>query len=127
MFLDCKQIHKTKNGFHFIFKHNDLPRSNCGIVDINTNLFFVPEYKNEHNGVIGKYEIIKNDGLNDMPEYVYTYCEKLILETKNKIKKGPKSTTDSIINYDKREVFELFNLDVMNILYKIYYDAGFMN
>ena len=79
--------------------------------------------------MIGKYEIIKNDGLDNMPEYVYKYCEKLILETKNKIKKGPKSTTEktSIINYDKREVFELFNLDVMNILYKIYYDAGYMN
>ena len=59
MFQDCKQIHKTKNGFHFIFKHNDLPRSNCGIVDINTNLFFVPEYRNEYNEVIGNYEIMK--------------------------------------------------------------------
>ena len=69
MFKDCNQIHRTKNGYHFIFKQNDLPRSNCGIVDINTNLFFVPEYKNEHNEVIGKYEIIKNDGLIDIPEY----------------------------------------------------------
>ena len=69
MFQDCKQIHKTKNGFHFIFKHNDLPRSNCGIVDINTNLFFVPEYRNEYNEVIGNYEIIKNEGLIDIPEY----------------------------------------------------------
>ena len=121
MFKDCNQIHKTKNGYHFIFKHNDLPRSHCGIVDINTNLFFVPEYRNENDEVIGKYEIIKNDGLNDMPDYVYKYCENLILEKNWKIKKGPKSTTDSIINYDKREVFELFNLDVTNILYKIYY------
>ena len=127
MFQDCKQIHKTKNGFHFIFKHNDLPRSNCGIVDINTNLFFVPEYRNEYNEVIGNYEIMKNDGLDDMPEYVYQYCEKLILEKNCKINKSPKTKTDSIINYTESEVNELFNVDIMNILYKIYYEAGYMN
>ena len=76
LFKDCHQIHKTKNSFHFIFKSNDFPRSTCGVVDINTNLFFVPEYKNENNEVVGKYEIIKNDGLIERPEYVYKYCEK---------------------------------------------------
>ena len=126
LFKDCNQIHKTKNGFHFIFKHNDLPRSNCGIVDINTNLFFVPEYRNEYNEVIGNYEIIKNEGLIDISEYAYKYCEKLIY---CKMNKSPKSTTDksSIINYTEREVNELFNLDIMNSLYKIYYDKGYMN
>jgi len=46
-------------------------------VDINTNLFFVPEYRNENDEVIGNYEIIRNEGLIDIPEYVYKYCEKL--------------------------------------------------
>ena len=127
MFKDCNQINKTKNGFHFIFKHNDLPRSNCGIVDINTNLFFVPEYRNEYNEVIGNYEIIKNEGLIDIPEYAYKYCEKLVLEKNCRINKGPKTMTDSIINYTEREVNELFNLDIMNSVYKIYYDKGYMN
>ena len=56
---DCNQVHKTKNGYHFLFNGNDLPRSTCGVVDINTNIFYVPEYKNEFHEVIGKYEIIK--------------------------------------------------------------------
>jgi len=76
LFKDCKQIHKTKNGFHFIFKHNYLPRSNCGIVDIKMNLFFVPEYRNEYTEVIGNNEIINNEGLIDIPEYANKYCEK---------------------------------------------------
>ena len=68
----CLQIHKTKNGYHFIFKKNDLHYQKlCGVVDINTNLFFVPEYMNELGEVIGKYKIIKNEGLVDMPLKIY--------------------------------------------------------
>ena len=119
LFKDCKQVHKTKNGYHFIFKNNDLPGSTCGIVDINTNLFFVPEYRNEFDEVVGNYEIMKNDGLIEMPEYAYKYCEKMIMNKHNKINKSPKSKSDktSIQNYKDREVFEIFNLDIMNIIY----------
>jgi hypothetical protein len=70
---------------------------------------------------------MKNEGLIDIPEYAYKYCEKLILEKNCKINKGPKSTTDIIINYTEREVNELFNLDKMNSFYKIYYDKVYMN
>ena len=78
--------------------------------------------------MIGNYEIIKNEGLIDIQEYAYKYCEKLILEKNCKINKSPKSTTDksSIINYTEREVIELFNLDIMNSLCKTYYDKGYM-
>lgn len=124
---DCQQIHKTKNGYHFIFKPNDLPRELCGVIDINTNLFFVPEYKNEKGEVIGKYEIIKNDGFVEMPEYAYKYCEEMILKkTKNKqINKSPKSKT--VTNYDDRQIYEFFNLDVMDKIYQIRYENGDMN
>ncbi len=55
--------------------------------------------------------------------------KKRILEKNCKINKSQKSTTDksNIINYTEREVNELFNLDVMNSLYKIYYGQGYMN
>ena len=80
----CSQIHKTKNGFHFIYKKNDLPYQKlCGVVDINTNLFFVPAYTNEFGEVVGNYEIIKNEGLVDMPLKVYVNFEEII-KTKNK-------------------------------------------
>ena len=41
------------------------------------------EYKNELGEVIGKYEIIKNDGLVDMPLKIYENCEEII-KIKNK-------------------------------------------
>ena len=96
----CLQIHKTKNGYHFIFKKNDLPYQKlCGVVDINTNLFFVPQYKNELGEVIGKYEIIKNDGLVDMPLKIYEYCKEII-KSKNKglIIKGTKTNKNALLN-----------------------------
>jgi hypothetical protein len=43
----------------------------------------VPEYKNELREVIGKNEIIKNEGLFDMPLKIYEYCEEII-KRKNK-------------------------------------------
>ena len=48
-------------------------------MDINTNLFYVPEYFNEHNELVGKYEILKNDGFVEMPDYAYKYCEEMIM------------------------------------------------
>ena len=35
---------------------------------------FVPEYKNEHGETVGKYEIIKNEGLIEMDIKIYEYC-----------------------------------------------------
>ena len=129
LFKDCNQVHKTKNGFHFIFKSNDLPRELCGIVDINTNLFYVPEYFNEHNDLYGKYEILKNDGLVEMPEYAYKYCEEMIMnKTKNKtLNKTKKSSNKSIVNYDDRKIYEFFNLEVMDAIYKIRFENGDLN
>ena len=43
----------------------------------------MPEYKNELGGVIGKYKIIKNVGLVDIPLKIYEYCEEII-KSKNK-------------------------------------------
>ena len=129
----CLQIHKTRNGFHFIFKNNDLPYQQlCGVVDINTNLFFVPEYKNEEGKVVGNYEIIKNDGLVDMPENIYKYCEEIIKnKSKNKvcIKKDKKdvSINKTILNYKERVINELFNLNIMNVIYEIHYKYGSLN
>jgi len=130
----CFQIHKTKNGYHFIFKKNDLPYQKlCGVVDINTNLFFVPEYKNELGEVIGKYEIIKNDGLVDMPLKIYEYCEEII-KSKNKglIIKDTKTNKNTlsnklIINYKERVISEKFNLEIMNVIYEIHFEIGNLN
>ena len=81
LLIDCQWIHKTRKGYHFIFKKNDLPRKKqCGIIDVNTALIhFVPEYKHiETNEVIGKYEIMKSEGIIEMPKYAYDYCEEMI-------------------------------------------------
>lgn len=76
---DCQWIHKTRKGYHFLFKNNDLERKkNRKVADINTEcLYFVPQYK-LNNEVVGGYEIIRNNALIDMPEYAYNYCQKLI-------------------------------------------------
>jgi len=81
LLIDCQWIHKTRKGYHFIFKKNDLPRKKqCGIIDVNTALIhFVPEYKHrETKEVIGNYEIIKSEGIVEMPKYAYDYCEEMI-------------------------------------------------
>ena len=53
----------------------------------------------------------------------------MILTKKEKINKNPKPKTDknSIQNYSDREIFEIFNLEVMNIIYKIHYEKGNLN
>ena len=47
LLTDCQWIHKTRKGYHFIFKKNDLQRNKqCGVIDVNTTLIhFVSEYK----------------------------------------------------------------------------------
>jgi len=65
----------------------------------------------------------------DMPDYAYEYCKEMITKS-NKTK--PKNTTDktinkSIVNYDDRQIYEFFDLTVMNAIYKIRYENGDMN
>jgi len=95
-------------------------------VDINTNLFYVPEYKNEFHEVIGKYEIIKNEGLVDMPDYAYEYCEEMIKKNNNTnpLNTNEKTINKSIVNYDDSQIYEFFDLTVMNAIYKIRYENG---
>jgi hypothetical protein len=53
----------------------------------------VPEYKNEHGETVGKYKIIKNEGLIEMDIKIYEYCEDLIkIKNKGVIKKEKKKT-----------------------------------
>ena len=93
----------------------------------------MPEYKNELGEVIGKYEIIKNEGLVDMPLKIYEYCEEII-KSKNKglIIKGTKTNKNallnkSIISYKERVISENFNLEIMNVIYEIHYEIGNLN
>ena len=59
----------------------------------------MPECKNELGEVIGTYEIIKNDGLVDMPLKIYVYCEEII-KSKNKglIIKDSKTNKNTLSN-----------------------------
>jgi hypothetical protein len=76
----------------------------------------VPEYNNELGEVIGKYKIIKNEGLVDMTLKIYEYCEEIILKNNLgliiKDTKTNKTTllNKSIINYKERVISEKFNL-----------------
>ena len=126
LFKGCNQIHKTKNGYHFLFKNNDLPpRQLCDGVDINTNLFFVPEYKNEHGETVGKYEIIKNEGLIEMDIKIYEYCENLIkIKNKGVIKKEKKQLIKPIKQLSETLTNEIFNLEIMNKIYEIHFLKG---
>jgi hypothetical protein len=63
-----------------------------------------------------------------MPDYAHEYCKEMI--TKNN-KTKPINTTDktinrSIVNYDDRQIYEFFDLTVMNAIYKIRYENGDM-
>jgi putative DNA primase/helicase len=117
---DCSLIVKTRKGYHFYFKkENVLPRiQQKKIADINLKtLFYIPKYYNETTGEEFNYSIYKNDGeLVDMPQYAIDWCLELIKnETKqtkeNKIKKErmKRSESDEGISYDKEK----------NILYEI--------
>ena len=93
----------------------------------------MPEYKNELGEVIGKYEIIKNEGLVDMPLKIYEYCEEII-KSKNKglIIKDTKTNKNTlsnklIINYKERVISEKFNLEIMNVIYEIHFEIGNLN
>ena len=131
LLIDCKYIHKTRKGYHFIFKKNDLPRNQqCGVIDVNTNLIhFVPEYKHiETNEVIGKYEIMKSDEIIDMPKYAYDYCEEMIKTHSGKCVKTdvPSIPKLSLKNYDWGNIKtnNILNLDIMNEFYSIHFELG---
>jgi len=130
---DCKWIHKTRKGAHFIFKNNDLPRKKqCGIVDINTDLlYFIDAYKDINTDkIVGGYEVIKHEAIIDMPEYAYNYCKSMIKTHSNKITqfttKIPKPSK-KIVNYIDYPKNEILDLKVVNELYKIHYEAGSFN
>ena len=64
---------------------------------------------------------------------IYEYCEEII-KSKNKgsiIKdtKTNKTTllNKSIINYKERVISEKFNLEIMNVIYEIYFEIGNLN
>ena len=110
-----------------------LIKNYAGLLIFINIYFFVPEYKNELGEVIGKYEIIKNDGLVDMPLKIYEYCEEII-KSKNKglIIKDTKTNKNTlsnklIINYKERVISEKFNLEIMNVIYEIHFEIGNLN
>lgn len=130
LLVDCKWIHKTRKGYHFLFKKNDLERKKrCKVIDVNVDIYFINEYKHiETNEVIGRYEIIKAEKIIDMPKYAYDYCDEMI-KTHNMecIKTGGRSI--SKIAKKKKdspspENNNKLNLDIMNEFYKIHFDAG---
>jgi hypothetical protein len=85
---DCNFIVKTKKGYHFYFNLcNELLKSDkgkkgvlCDIADINIpNLFFCPIYCHKDDSKINfSYELIKNNELNNMPDYAIMWCNMLI-------------------------------------------------
>jgi hypothetical protein len=135
---DCNLIVKTRKGYHFYFNKEDiLPRNECqnGIIDINTDiLFYCPEYTHIKTGEIFKYEIIKSEKLNDMPEYAIKYCQTLInvcqhvkkdnKETKNK---NNKISTIANIVYSPTIDIEKISIAKMKHIYNIFYNANMFN
>jgi hypothetical protein len=64
---------------------------------------------------------------------IYEYCEEII-KSKNKelIIKDSKTNKNtllntSIINYKERVIGEKFNLEIMNVIYEIYFEIGNLN
>ena len=149
---ECKFYVKTKKGYHFYFKKNDLPRRKmCGIADINTQLLYLcPEYQEfeysneidsqyiskKTNAVVKtkklvgyklvgdkyKYSIIKSDKLVDMSEDVYNWCKQLIVMDNKIVKNDKKVKGTKIINVNI--VNNAFNITQMNCIYDIFYKNG---
>ena len=147
---DCKFYVKTKKGYHFYFNKEDkLPRDKkCGIIDFNLQkLWYVPEYNfvefkdieedNKkvkeyiiHSDKVYKYELIKNEKLVDMPQYAIDYCQ-MIYET---VKKEDEDRPKQKKNYDNEKividpskVIEKFDIDIMKVIIKIFYNAKYLN
>jgi hypothetical protein len=128
--VDCKFWVKTKNGFHFYFKkENVLPRKRlCGIADINTGLlYYCPTYTHNETGEEYHYSLEKSEGLVDMPEYAIDWCKMLIkmkeLSEKKSGSKNPtkKSTIEKLIIKPDLEI-EKFDMKTMDDIYNILYN-----
>jgi hypothetical protein len=134
---DCNFIVKTRKGFHFYFNLcNELLSSDtgkkgvlCGIADINIpNLFFCPIYFHNEDATINfKYEVIKKEKLNDMPDYAVLWSNTLIAMANNQ--KNVK--TSEVITKTKSKIEKIivkpdfqvqkFNVDIMEKIYDIYF------
>ena len=135
---DCNFIIKTRKGYHFYFNKdlNNLPRnyrSISKIADINLdNLFFSFEYKNKDNNEIYKYEIIKNEELNDIPKYAINWINNLIniegyIKKNNKLdnNKLDKNKNNIVIKPDI--VIDNIDIDKMDIIYNIFYENKYFD
>jgi len=136
---DCNFIVKTRQGFHFYFKKEDvLPRQQLkGIADINTGLlFFCPQYfhidtKEEYN-----YTLIKNEPLNDMPEYAIQWCKMLIsmknqcipphgtIEKKNNNFENTENCEKIVVNPDL--VIEKFDIKTIESILIIFHENNLL-
>lgn len=132
--VDCKFWVKTKNGFHFYFKkENVLPRQACrGIADINTNmLYFCPAYFHRDTNEEYNYKLEKNEELVDMPEYAIEWCKMLISmsdEKDDKFVKKIKKTgaTEKIIIAPDIEI-DKFDIKTMEDIFQILYDSKILH
>ena len=61
-----------------------------------------------------------------MPDYAYEYCEEMIKKNNNTnpLNTNEKTINKSIVNYDDSQIYEFFDLTVMNAIYKIRYENG---
>jgi hypothetical protein len=133
---DCGFWVKTKNGFHFYYKkENVLPRQKlCKVADINTNLlYFVPTYTHQETGDEYHYEIHNNEALTDMPQYAIDWCLMLITMKETEgvssnafAKKVKKGGVEKIIIRPDIEI-EKFDLKTMNEIFNIFYEAKLLN
>jgi hypothetical protein len=123
---DCQYVIKSRKGYHFLFKNNDLPRNKiCGVVDINTSLLnFCPEYKHrETKETIGKYSVIKSNGLIEMPKYAYDYCSNMIKQKFGSIKSVSKKEIKDFVQ-NEVPLIEKFDIELMTAIYQIHFDKG---
>ena len=133
---DCKFYVKTRKGYHFYFnKCESVPRDKfMGIADINIQkLWYVPEYQHMDENIkdVYKYELVKSKKLVDMPQYAIDWCNMLISMTPENIK-AKKTTINKTVN--KEEIIikpdikiEKVNLECLESIYKIFYDACLFN
>jgi hypothetical protein len=131
LLIDCKFYIKTRKGYHFYFKKENVLSRNekCDIVDINLpQLFYIPKYYHNETNEEFNYTLVKSDELVDMPQYAIDYCENIIeIHNANKAKKknnkkNKLNNTEKII-IDKSLIIEKFNIETMKNIYSIFYDA----
>jgi len=131
LLIDCKFYVKTRKGYHFYFKKENVLERNqkCEIVDINLpQLFYIPKYYHNETNEEFNYTLIKYEGLVDMPQYAIDYCENIIEisnanKAKKKTNKQNKNKNIEKIIIDKSLIIEKFNIETMKHIYSIFYDA----